>query len=261
MSGFVFGVDEIVRREVEAVRVRRIILDQLEGGAKTGRELRDSIVKDMKAQLALKGKRVPKKLDITSPKLYHNTQHLEKIGIITSTKLAQNRLFELSPMFVHPVRRALGLSRPLMYVTALSNPENQRPLVQWLSKNPFYNPSKLLVFVEASQWTRGVSRILDRFIPDDAFRRWSTEWVEVEDELTGEGEPMVNGNLQGVYEKVGKELLDRITEHDIVIDLTMGPQLLVLAMSWLAHDYSIAAIHVSHYGESGAQISYSLRGV
>ena len=44
MTGFAFGIDEIVRKEVESVRVRRIILDQLEGGAKTGRELRDSIV-------------------------------------------------------------------------------------------------------------------------------------------------------------------------------------------------------------------------
>ncbi|MCK5390108.1 MAG: hypothetical protein KAJ36_06440, partial [Candidatus Thorarchaeota archaeon] len=64
-------VEDIIRTEVETVRARRIILDQLEGGLKTGAELREKIATDVKAQMMMKGssKRDIKKVKVTSPKL------------------------------------------------------------------------------------------------------------------------------------------------------------------------------------------------
>ncbi len=250
-------IEEIVREEIETVRARRIILDQLEGGLMTGAELREKITTDIKAQMVAEGasKKEIAKVRVTSPKLYHNTRRLEELGIIVSWKQSQYRLFELDPRAIHPVRRVLGISKPLMYVTSLNNPEDQRPFVQWLVNNPYYNPKKLLVFVEAVHWTRGVSRIMDRFIPDDAFRVWTTEWKEVPEHVMGGENELGYGNLQKTYEFLENEILNHLTAHDIVFDLTLGPTLITLAMAKLATEYSITAFQVSTYDAADAEVS------
>jgi hypothetical protein len=252
------STEEMVREEIETVRARRIILDQLEGGLKTGAELREKITTDTKAQLVLKGasKREIAKVAITSPKLYHNTKRLEELGIIVSWKQSQYRLFELEPKAIHPIRRALGITKPLLYVTSLSRPEDQRPFVQWLTNNPHFNPKKLLVFVEAAHWTRGVSRIVDRFIPDDAFRRWTTEWIEVPDEVTGTEDESEYGYLQGTADFLEASIIDNIFIHDMVIDLTLGPSLISLALAKISAGYSITAFHVTRYDASNSELSY-----
>ena len=251
-------LEEIVTEEINTVRARRVILDQLEGGLKTGAELREKIATDTKAQMAREGasKREIAKVSVTSPKLYHNTQRLEELGIIVSWKQSQYRLFELEPTAIHPVRRALGITKPLLYVTSLRRPEDQRPFVQWLTNNPHFNPKKLLVFVEAAHWTRGVSRIVDRFIPDDAFRRWTTEWREVPDEVTGTEEATEYGHLQGTVDFLEEAVVDNIFNHDMVFDLTLGPSLISLALAKLASEYSITAFHVTRYDASNSEISY-----
>jgi hypothetical protein len=251
-------VEDIVREEIEAVRARRIILDQLEGGLMTGAELREKIATDIKAQLVADGasKKEIAKVKVTSPKLYHNTQRLEDLGIIVSWKQSQYRLFELDPRAVIPVRRALDITKPLMYVTSLNNPEDQRPFVQWLVNNQHFNPKKLLVFVEAVRWTRGVSRIMDRFIPDDAFRVWTTIWREVPEEVMGGVDEMDYGNLQMTYEFIENEILNHLPTHNIIFDLTLGPPLITLAMAKLATEYSTKAFHVSRYDAEDTEVSY-----
>ena len=252
------SIEEIVREEIETVRARRIILDHLEGGLQTGAELREKITTDIKAQMVLRGasKREIAKVKVTSPKLYHNTKRLEELGIIVSWKQSQYRLFELEPKAIHPVRRALDISKPLMYVTSLSHPEDQRPFVQWLTNNPHFNPRKLLVFVEAAHWTRGVSRTVDRFIPDDSFRVWTTEWIEVPDEVTGTEDETEYGHLQGTVNFLEAAIIDNIFTHDMVIDLTLGPTLISLALAKLSAEYSITAFHVTRYDAANSDISY-----
>ena len=143
-----------------------------------------------------------------------------------------------------------------MYVTSLNNPEDQRPFVQWLVNNPHFNPKKLLVFVEAVHWTRGISRIMDRFIPDDAFRVWTTEWREVPEEVMGGEQEHDYGNLQKTYEFIENEILNHLPTHSIIFDLTLGPTLLTLAMARMAHEYSTTAFHVSRYDAADAEVSY-----
>jgi len=251
-------VEDVIREEIETVRARRIILDQLEGGLMTGAELREKITTDIKAQMVAEGasRREIEKVKVTSPKLYHNTQKLEDLGIIVSWKQSQYRLFELDPRAIHPVRRVLKITKPLMYVTSLNRPEDQRPFVQWLVNNPHFNPKKLLVFVEAVQWTRGVSRIVDRFIPDDAFRVWTTEWREVPVEVMGGEGEMDYGNLQKTYEFIENEILNHIQSHNLVFDLTLGPTLITLAMAKIANEYSTTAFQVSRYDVADAEVSY-----
>lgn len=252
------SLDSTIKEEIETVVARRIILDQLEGGLKTGAELREAIAKHDKAAMLAEGISAKKvaKHEVTSPKLYHNTKRLEDLGIIVSWKQSQYRLFELEPRAVHPVRRVLGISKPLMYVTSLSKPEDQRPFVQWLVSNPHFNPKKLMVFVEAKHWTRGVSRIVDRFIPDEGFRRWTTEWREVPDSITGTDEQREYGSLQETCDFIENALLTHLPANDMVFDLTLGPSLIVLALSKIAKDYSIPAFHVTLYDADNSEISY-----
>jgi hypothetical protein len=143
-----------------------------------------------------------------------------------------------------------------MYVTSLNNPEDQRPFVQWLVNNPHFNPKKLLIFVEAVHWTRGVSRIMDRFIPDDAFRVWTTEWKEVPELVMGGEEEFDYGSLQRTYEFLENEILNHLPAHDIVFDLTLGPTLITLAMAKIATEYSTTAFQVSTYDTADAEVSY-----
>lgn len=252
------SLENTIRSEIEAVEARRIILDQLEGGLKTGAELREAIAKHDKAIMLKEGASRKKVADyeVTSPKLYHNTKKLEELGVVVSWKQSQYRLYELEPRAVHPVRRALGISKPLMYVASLSKPEDQRPFVQWLASNPKFNPKKLMIFVEARHWTRGVSRIVDRFIPDEAFRRWTTEWREVPDELTGTDEELEYGSLQETCDFVENNILTFLPAHDMVFDLTLGPSLIALSLSKISNEYSIPAFHVSRYDIEGSEISF-----
>ena len=106
-------VEEIVREEIETVRARRTILDHLEGGLKTGAELREKIATDIKAQMVREGasKREIAKVKVTSPKLYHNTKRLEELGIIVSWNQSQYRLFELVSRAVIPVPGSSPVSR------------------------------------------------------------------------------------------------------------------------------------------------------
>ncbi len=224
----------------------------------TGAELREKITTDIKAQMVAEGasRKEIAKVKVTSPKLYHNTKRLEELGIVVSWKQSQYRLFELDPRAILPVRRILGISKPLMYITSLSNPEDQRPFVQWLVNNPYFNPKKLLVFVEATRWTRGVSRIIDRFIPDFEFRFWTNDWKEVPEEVTGGEEELGYGNLQKTFEFLENEILNHLQTHNIIFDLTLGPTLITLAMAKLASEYSTTAFHVSSYNASNAEVSY-----
>ncbi|MHA1137183.1 MAG: hypothetical protein ACTSSE_11925 [Candidatus Thorarchaeota archaeon] len=276
-------VEDIIRKEIVTVRARRTILDHLEGGLHTGAELREKISTDIKGQMVKEGasKRDIEKVKVTSPKLYHNTKRLEELGIIVSWKQSQYRLFELEPRAIHPVRRALysvgaiDQPKPMLYVTSLSNPEDQLPFVQWIRNTlpeivereitekedmrlwkPRYLPSKLLVFVEALHWSRGVSRIGGRFIPDDEFRERTTEWIQIPDDITGADDEREYGNLQRTYEYIENVVLDHIQDFNLVFDLTLGPTLATLAMAKIAHEYSTEAFRVSRYDTSDAEISY-----
>ncbi len=46
--------------------------------------------------------------------------------------------------------------------------------------------------------------------------------------------------------EIDKIIIDNLTQYDLVIDLSAGPPLIVLALSLLAMHYSITAIFVRH---------------
>ncbi|MHA1959104.1 MAG: hypothetical protein ACW99U_02665 [Candidatus Thorarchaeota archaeon] len=241
--------DEVVRREIESVRARRMILDQLEGGPKTGSELRESIRKDMAAQAVKRGGRraKPGKIKVTDPKLYFNTKHLEDLGIITSRKESQQRVFSLTPRAIHPVRRAIGVTRPNLLLTSMARPEDQRPFVTWVSSEKRFRAKAVKIFVEAERFSRGVSRNLEKFIPEGSRTRWKTEWHDLPAEVAGDNESGLRGNLIRTFDEIEDIIRNRMTEFDLIVDLSRGPPTINIALMLIAMEYSLSAIHASAY--------------
>jgi DNA-binding transcriptional ArsR family regulator len=243
--------DEVICKEIESVHARRVILDQLEGGSKTGSELRESIRKDMAARVVKARGRSAKtsKVKVTDPKLYFNTKHLEDLGVITSRKDSQQRVFSLTPRAVHPVRRALGVARPIVYIASLAQPEDQRPFMQWLSKTSRYKPKKVRLFVEERSWKSGVSRDIEKFIPDGTTKRWTIDWHDIPADITQKDKGKDRGDLTATCQHIEEVIVDDIGDFDLVVDLSIGPPLLVLALTLIAQDYSLNAIYVHSYGD------------
>lgn len=247
------SADELVLEEMETVRARRVILDQLEGGPKTGSELRESIRKDMAVQKV--GRRVKKKdledFKVTDPKLYFNTKRLETLGIIASRRQSQERIFSLCPKAIHPVRRALGISRPKSLITALAQPENIRSFITWVCKQDTYNLDMIRLVVEEARFKRGVSKDIDRYIPDGTKKRWEEVWHELPLEVAGDNTSGIRGDLTATYQEIEQIILDDIRQYDSIMDLSMGPPTILVAMHLLANEYSLPAIYIKrHEGES-----------
>jgi len=257
--------DDIIKHEIESVRARRTILDQLEGGPKTGTELRESIRKDMAATLIdKKGKKTAKekKVVVTDPKLYHNTGHLEKLGIIKSRRESRERVFELCLRAYHPVRRALkdvGLmevNRPLAYVASIRQPDDQRPFGIFLRRSKQFKPRQLILFTESRVWKRQTLRGLDRFLTGESKGHMDTEtiWFDIPTEITSESEDLQHGNLEAVYDFIRNEVVKSIPTHEVVVDLSIGTPLTILALIRLAEEYSLRAIHVANYEDERTKI-------
>ncbi|MHA1576047.1 MAG: hypothetical protein ACTSU3_01675 [Candidatus Thorarchaeota archaeon] len=249
--------DDIVRKEIESVRARRVILDQLEDGEKTGSQLRESIRKDMAAkEVKIRGKRaLPKDLKVTDPKLYFNTKHLERIGIITSRRESQLRIFSLAPAAVHPVRRVLEVKRPKELVISFDRPEEQRPYIQWLSREEKIKPKALKVLVEKKKWAKGVSKDIDRYIPDGTKRKWKSDWLDLSmgADIAQEGED--HGELSATYREIEQIIIQDIPKYDITVDLSIGAPLIVLALVMIATDYSLTAIYSQRMDSGKSEIT------
>ena len=246
---FLNTVDDIIRREVETVRARRVILDQLEGGPKTGSELRESIRKDMMARSVKdRGKKVhPEDFRVTDPKLYFNTKHLENVGIVVSRKVSQQRIFSLDPRAVQPVRRVLRITRPKCMITSLTGPEDQRRLMRWIFRERRFAPKVVHVVVEAKRFSKGVAKHLERFIPDSMTRKWKNHWHELPEGIVGDTLSAVRGDLMATYDEIEKIVLGGLQEYEVIVNLSYGPPVIVLAMSLLAMEYSLTAIHLDGF--------------
>ncbi len=258
MEMFWRTTDDMIRDQVESVRARRVILDQLEGGPKSGSELRDSIRKDMAAQtVRTKGRKKlnPEDFKVTDPKLYFNTKHLESQGIIASTKISQQRYFEMNPKAIHPVRRVLNISRPLAYFGSLSRAEEQRYFVKWLVASKDIRPKMLHLFVDP-KGLRGASRNLDRYVPSDAKKKLDSTWIDIDSETAGDTSTAGEGNVNGVYQQIETVLLEIIDDHTVVVDLTQGFPTILAALSLIAVDYSLQAFHVHRPRNEDAVVSW-----
>lgn len=263
--------DQVIKEEVESVRVRRVILDQLEGGSKTGKELREAIRKDMFARALEAGEEGVTLADfkVTDPKLYFNTKYLEDAGIIISRKDSRERQFGLTPWAIQPVRRAIGVNRPVMLIASMSRPEDQRPFVSWISHQEDFDIVKLRVLVAEGTFRRGASRNLMRHVPAESDERgkdgaidkrtyleklFESAWEDLPLDTVGDFDTSIPGDLTATYSRIEAVVQDYLPEYDVVLDLSTGPPLIPTALSLVAMHYSLTAIFIRHYS-GGATVA------
>ncbi|TXT53989.1 MAG: hypothetical protein BAJATHORv1_100074 [Candidatus Thorarchaeota archaeon] len=248
--------DQLVREEVESVRARMIILDQLESGPKTGNELREAIRKDMMAQAVKAGVRKPDPADyvVTDPKLYFNTKHLENIGLVQSKRESKERIFRLAPHAIQPVRRVLDIKRKRILITSLVEPGDARHLIGWYCKERKFSFKKLHVVVEMERFQRGVSKNLERYIPDGSVRKINDEWHELPLDVAGEFGGGKQGDLDKTYQAIEKIILQDIREYNIILDVSLGPPVISMAMMLLATHYSLDLIYVREYSGKNSEV-------
>ena len=255
-------LDDIIEKEVTTVLARRVILDQLEGGPKSGSELRDAIRKEIAAEEIRKSGKKPtakrlaaaKDVKVTDPKLYFNTKHLESLRIIRSSRVSQQRVFAINPRAIQAVRRVLGLSRPQVLVTSMARPDEQRPFVGWFCRQKRMKPKIVRVFVEKQPSARGWSKDLERYITEDCKMTWETFWHDIPQENAGDYDGQIGGNLEESYDVIEEIILDDLVTHEVIVDVSRGPPLLTVSLYKLASDYSLATIFAGLYQKDRAEL-------
>jgi len=254
--------DEVIRREIESVSARRVILEELEKGPRTGSQLREKIRADMIERLRrTKGDKVDEsKVVVTDPKLYFNTQHLEKLGIIVSRRESQQRVFSIAPRAAPAVRRVLNVTRSTTVISSVSNPEQIRPLIHWFTQEAENHFTKLRLVVERERFAKGVSKDLKRHVPDGTTKRWEGVWDELPKEVVGYHEGGIQGDLMATYSHIEKILLEELPEHNVVFDLSTAPPLIGLAFCLLANDYAVTAIYIRRHRARKTTLTHYIPG-
>ncbi|MEM2143028.1 MAG: hypothetical protein QXS20_07695 [Candidatus Thorarchaeota archaeon] len=241
------NIDELVRKEIESVRARKIILEELEKGSRNGNELRKRIQEDMIEQAREKdpGKTIdPDEYVVTDPKLYFNTRHLESMGLIVSHKESQQRVFMLHPKSVHAVRRVLGVTRPTVIFTSMTRPDDIRPLMHWFTAEAESHFKSLRLIVEKERFSKGVTKDLERFVAEGSTKRWSSHWDELPEHVVGYYDGGTQGDLMATYAHIERMLMEEIPERSVVFDLSTAPPVIAIAFCLLSNDYAIPAIYI-----------------
>jgi hypothetical protein len=133
----------------------------------------------------------------------------------------------------------------------MAQPENIRPFITWLCKQDELNVEVLRIVVEEVHFQRGVSKDIQRYVPDDKPRRWKGHWHQLPVDVAGDNASGIRGDLMATYREIESLILEDIIQYDCIMDLSMGPPTLLVAMSMLASEYALQAIYVRrHEGES-----------
>ncbi len=254
--------DEVIRREVESVSARRVILEELEKGPRTGSQLREKIRRDMIERMHRAGKTDidEDKVVVTDPKLYFNTRHLERLGIIVSHRESRQRVFSIAPRAAPAVRRVLNVTRNTTVISSVSNPEQVRPLVHWFTQEAEAHFNRLRIVVEAARFAKGVSKDLTRHVPDGTTKRWEGIWDELPKEVVGYQDGGVQGDLMATYSHIEKILLEELPGHNVIFDLSTAPSLIGLAFCLLANDYAVTAIYIRRHRARKTTLTHYIPG-
>jgi len=254
--------DEVIRREVQSVSARRVILEELEKGPKTGSQLREKIRHDM-LRRAREGGDHEISIDditVTDPKLYFNTRRLENLGIIISHKESQQRVFSLAPRAAQAVRRVLNVTRNTTVISSVSKPEQVRPLIHWFTQEAEPHFNRLRLVVEKERFSKGVTKDLSRYVPDGTTKRWEGVWDEVPKEIAGYHDGDVQGDLMATYAYIEKILLEEITDRNVVLDLSTAPPIIGLAFCLLSNDYAVTAIYIHRHKARKTTLTHYIPG-
>lgn len=210
------SIIEAIERAIGGVESRRVLLEELLEGEKTGLQLRYALAKSFGVSLD----------EVSDARLYHNISQLEESGLIRRRREWKDKFAEIVPQKVQAVRDYLGIRSPVMYIGALEDdPYAIRRVRQVLLDNSRVKPERYL-FLGTESVKGKVSGL--------------TEDVDV----LVLADKIISYSFDGVYEAVRSELEKYLRSHEIVFDVTCGSRFTAMAFYGLAHEYGCKCFYI-----------------
>jgi len=210
------GVVEAVERAIGGVETRRIILEELLEGEKTGLQLRHALSRSFNVPLE----------EVSDARLYHNLTQLEEAGIIRRRRDWKVKYAEILPEMIQGVREYLGVKAPVLYIGALDeDPGAMRRVRQVLLDRSRVQPEKY-IFLGTDELKRKVSGITDDV------------------EIMTMPPKIIEHSFDGVYEAVRSIVESKIIDYEVVFDVTYGSRFTAIAFFGLAHEFNLRAFYI-----------------
>lgn len=212
-------IDEVI----DGVEARRVILEMLLNGPKSGVELRHGLAVRFNKTVT----------EISDAVLYTNLQVLESVGLIRRCRSLDNwktKLAEIVPEKIQIVRKYFEVSVPVVCVGGLEDPEHLIDVRTVLERE--LKPSKYIYLVREDLKNRfsGVSEK----ITFEVFKQ--DVWEEGFEEL---------------YSRVKRIVEQEIADFEVVFDMTNGSRVCILALSKLSWEYNLRCFYIQKKGGSG----------
>ncbi|MFX0096965.1 MAG: hypothetical protein ACFE7E_04310 [Candidatus Hodarchaeota archaeon] len=205
-----------VEKAIGGVEARRILLEELLEGTKTGLQLRHALARKFNVEMG----------SVSDARLYFNLQQLEEAGLIKRRREWKAKYAEILPEKIQAVRNFLGVKAPIIYIGGLTeDPSVIRSIRAFLDRRGRIKPEKYI------------------FLTDEEMRG-RVAGITEDVELLYLPKRIVSNSFDGVYEAI-KDVVDRlIGEHEIMFDVTDGTRFSVLAMYSLAVEYGLRCFYV-----------------
>jgi len=213
---FALSAVEVIERAIGGVESRRVLLEELLEGEKTGLQLRYALAKSFGVTLD----------EVSDARLYHNISQLEEAGLIRRRREWKDKFAEIIPQMVQPVRDYLGIKAQVMYIGALEDdPYVIRRVRQVLLDNSRVKPVSYL-FLGTDSVKGKVSGLTE-----------DVQIMVLPDRI-------INYSFDGVYEAVRVEVEKYLRKHEIVFDVTCGSRFTAMAFYGLAHEYGCKCFYI-----------------
>ena len=207
-----------VEKIISGVDARKIILNCLLDGPKTGSEIRWALADSFDRRID----------GVSDTLLYFNLQHLENNEIITRTKEWKLKYSEILPDKIQSIRKFFHKIVPITIVGGIEEEPNViRSLRNRLRIEKSITPPEKYIFLGPEQLRRKVAGFFPDvkliYVKPDTFFR----------------------NPKELYELVKTEILDpEIKKNEVIMDVTSGSRICSLALLNLAYEYGLRCIYL-----------------
>ncbi len=226
MFSEIMDLDKII----SGVDARRIILQTLLEGPKTGRELRWALADGFDRRID----------GVSDALLYFNLQYLENYKVISRKKEWKSKFARITPEFMQIVRRYFHINPPILIISALDNDSTHVRAVR----------SKFRIETKNIPLPQRYFFVVDKYLKNRVsplFEGVSFKYIEHE---------KFHYDVNYIYEYVKNEIIEQgqesktskilIEEYEPIIDVTCGSKSVALALHKIAHVFNLRCFYIDH---------------
>lgn len=223
---------EIINLEkiISGVDARRIILQTLLEGPKTGRELRWALADGFDRRID----------GVSDALLYFNLQYLENYKVISRQKEWKSKFARIRPQFMQIVRRYFHINPPILIISALDNDSTHVRAVR----------SKFRIETKNIPLPQRYFFIVDKHLKNRVsplFEGVTFKYLEHE---------KFHYDVNFIYEFVKNEIIEQghesksskilIEEYEPIVDVTCGSKSVALGLQKIAHVFNLRCFYLDH---------------